>query len=99
LTIREEKTVFDTTSRYAKTQIYSVTDHRGRQVSIVAVPDAPTQGLLGYHVLRQGQRVDHLAAHYLNDPTGFWRICEENDVMLPEALSEAPEIAIPTRAG
>ncbi len=90
--------MFDSGSRYANVQIYRVADHRGRQVAIVAVPGAPVQDLLGYHVLHQGQRLDHLAAHYLNDPSGFWRICEENDVMLPEALSEAPEIAIPTRA-
>ena len=41
------------------------------------------------------ERLDHLAAIYLHEPTGFWRICEANEVMLPEALSEQVEIAIP----
>ena len=43
--------------------------------------------LLGVHLLKQGQRLDHLAARYLNDPAGFWRLAEQNDVMLPEALT------------
>ena len=55
------------------------------------------QTLLGYHVRKEGQRLDHLAYRYLNDATAFWRICELNDVMHAEQLSEAAEIAIPTK--
>lgn len=89
--------MFDEKSRYAARQPYQVTDQRGRTVPVVPVPEAPGERLLGYHVRVQGQRLDHLASHYLNDPAGFWRICELNDVMLPEALSEAQEIAIPRK--
>ncbi len=89
--------MFDEKSRYVKAQTYTVTDHRGRQVSVVCVPPPPTQVMLGIHVLRQGQRLDHLAAHYLDNPAGFWRICELNDAMLPDALAERPEIAIPVK--
>jgi hypothetical protein len=53
---------------------------------------------LGIHVLRQGERLDHLAARYTADPAGFWRIAEQNDVMLPEALTEAREIEIPVKS-
>jgi hypothetical protein len=52
---------------------------------------------LGVHRLLQGQRIDHLAFKYLDDPAGFWRICELNDVMLPETLSEASEVKIPKK--
>ena len=41
------------------------------------------------HRRKQGQRLDHLAAFYIKDVYGFWRIAELNNVMLPEALSEA----------
>jgi len=41
--------------------------------------------------------MDLLAAKYLDDPAGFWRIAEQNDVMLPEALTEKREIEIPTK--
>ena len=89
--------VFDSKSRYAKLEPEQVTDSRGRTVVIVPAPKAPRQELLGVHRLRQGQRLDHLAKKYLDDPAGFWRICEFNDVMLPEALTEASEIKIPRR--
>ena len=89
--------MFDAKSRYFDLTPYLVTDRRGRTVSVVPVPAAASETLLGYHVRVQGQRLDHLASHYLNDPAGFWRICELNDAMLPEALSEAPEIAIPRK--
>jgi hypothetical protein len=91
--------MFDTKSRYAQLKSYQVTDHRGRTVAVVPVPKAPTQTLLGYHVLRQGQRLDHLAYKYLDDPAGYWRICEFNDVMQAEMLTEAEEIAIPNKVG
>jgi hypothetical protein len=89
--------MFDAKSRYAKLVPYVVTDHRGRQVTVVPVPPAPRQAMLGTHLLREGERVDHLAHQYLDNPTGFWRIAELNGAMLPEVLSEQREIAIPTR--
>lgn len=89
--------MYDEKSRYAKTKQRQVKDSRGRLVSVVGVPEAPVQPIIGYHALMQGQRTDHLAYQYLQDPAGFWRICEANDVMLPEALSEQAEIAIPPK--
>ena len=89
--------MFEPKSRYADVETYEVTDHRGRAVKVVAVPPAPRQTRLGVHLRRQGQRLDHLAAKYLRDPAGFWRFCEMNDVMLPEALSEADEIIVPVK--
>ncbi len=88
---------FDPKSRYAGIDRYEVTDRRGRVVTVVAVPVRPDQTLRGYHRRLQGQRLDHLAARYLDDPAGYWRIAELADVMWPDALAEAPEIPIPTR--
>ena len=89
--------MFDEKSRYAGLEPYLVTDRRGRTVSVVPVPGRPRQTLLGYHIRREGQRLDHLAHRYLDDPAAFWRLCDFNQAMLPEALSEAPEIAIPRK--
>jgi hypothetical protein len=80
--------MFDARSRYARLHRYIVTDRRGRQVEVVPVAPAPDQPLLGLHVLRQGERLDHLSATYLDDPTGYGRIAERNDVMWPDALLE-----------
>jgi hypothetical protein len=89
--------MFDEKSRYQGLAPYQVTDRRGRTVTVVPVPPASRETLLGYHLRRQGQRLDHLAFHYLDNAAGFWRICELNDVMSPEALSEVIEIAIPRK--
>jgi hypothetical protein len=87
--------MFDPKSRYVRLTTYPKLDHRGRTVAVVPVPPPPTDALLGIHVLRQGERLDHLAYRYLEDPAGFWRIAEFNGVMLAEALTEEREIAIP----
>ncbi len=89
--------MFDDKSRYKGLKTYQRTDRRGRKVATVPVPAAPEEKFRGYHRRIQGQRVDHMAYRYLNNAAGFWRICELNDVMLPEALSEASDIAIPRK--
>jgi len=89
--------VFDPKSRYVKyAKAYTTVDRRGRTVVAVRPARAPAQATLGVHRRKQGQRLDHLAAFYLQDAAGFWRIAELNEVMLPEALSEADVIDIPT---
>lgn len=90
--------MFNTNSRYYNLPTYTVTDGRGRTVNVVSVPPPPLQDLLGYHLLKKGQRPDHLANKYLDDPTAYWRIAAINDVTLPEALTEQPQIAIPQKS-
>jgi len=89
--------MFDNKSRYKDAESYQRTDWRGRTVTVTGTPEASQEQFLGYHLRIQGQRLDHMAYRYLNNGAGFWRICDLNDVMLPEALSEASEIAIPKK--
>lgn len=86
---------FDEKSRYKDQPVYLVLDGRGREVTVVLPPDAPRQTVRGYHARKQGQRLDHMAAKYLRNPAGFWRICEINEAMTAEQLSEVDEVAIP----
>lgn len=89
--------VFDRKSRYANNATtYSVTDRRGRTVVALTVPEPPVLTLLGEHLRKQGQRLDHLANFYSADPNGFWRIAEINEAMLPDALAEVAIMKIPT---
>jgi len=91
--------VFDAKSRYVKyAKVTSAVDRRGRVVACVTPAEVPAQPELGRHRLRQGQRLDHLANHYLGDPAGFWRIAEINDAMTPEAALDTPLVRIPTRS-
>jgi len=90
--------MFDDKSRSVSAPTEIVPDSRGRTVTVVLPPAPPAQLQLGIHALRQGERLDHLAALYLSNPAGYWRIAEQNNVMLPEALTEAREIEIPVKA-
>jgi hypothetical protein len=53
------------------------------------------------HTFTQGERLDLIAAAYLDDPTQFWRICDANAVMHPAELEERVGrrivIAVPTK--
>jgi hypothetical protein len=89
--------IFEAKSRYVKdASICEATDRRGRRVPALTVVNKPVQTLLGEHLRKEGQRLDHLGNFYLEDPNGFWRICELNDAMLPDALAEADIVKIPT---
>lgn len=89
--------VFDPKSRYPKNaSIYEATDRRGRKVAALTAADKPIQTLLGEHLRKEGQRLDHVANFYLLDSNGFWRIAELNDAMLPDALAESETLKIPT---
>ena len=36
----------------------------------------------------KGERLDNIAAQYMGDPTLFWRLCDANNAMRPEELTE-----------
>jgi hypothetical protein len=89
---------FDSKSRYAKhAETYEVQDRRGRIVQALTPAEPPAQSLLGEHLRKQGQRLDHLANHYLADPNGFWRLAEVNDAILPDAVLVRDTIKIPSK--
>lgn len=89
--------MFDRKSRYAKLVAYQAVDRRGRTVPVVPVPDPPDELTIGQLIVKQGQRLDHIADALLGDPNGYWRIAELNGAVLPEALSEAQELKIPPK--
>jgi hypothetical protein len=89
--------VFDRKSRYVKNATtYEATDRSGRKVLALTAARKPDQTLLGEHRLKAGQRLDHLANFYMQDPNGFWRVSELNDAMLPDQLAEVEIVKIPT---
>jgi hypothetical protein len=90
--------IYERNSRYAKfAKIEETTDAEGRKVLTMGVARVPAQKELGEHIRRDGQRLDHLASYYLKDASAYWRICEMNDVLLPDQLAEVELIRIPTR--
>ena len=87
--------MFDPKSRYAKIATYRFTDLRGRTIEVVGVPTPLAEALRGLHVRKEGERYDHLAARYLSNPAGYWRLADLNDACTADALSELPRVRIP----
>jgi hypothetical protein len=52
------------------------------------VPPPERFDLLQEHEMTQGDRLDNLAAQYLGDPEQFWRLCDANNAIRPEELTE-----------
>jgi hypothetical protein len=89
--------LFDAKSRYANLPTVLLADARGRTVEVVPPAPPPQQALRGRHLRRQGERADHLAALYLANPAGYWRLAEINDAMTAEVLSELREVDVPVK--
>ena len=82
-------------SRYKDLATATVSDHKGRAVPVLPPAPRGNELLLGHHKRAEIERLDHMAARYLKDPAGFWRIADINQAVLPDALTEMLEIAIP----
>ena len=52
------------------------------------VPSPDRFALLLEHVVTQGDRLDNITAQYLGDPEQFWRVCDANNAMRPDELTE-----------
>jgi hypothetical protein len=84
-------------SRYANAGTYTVTLPGGRMVAATRIPLPSPGTLIGYHRRLEGQRLDLIAYHYLADATAFWRLCDTNDTMVPDALAAHDLIGIPAK--
>jgi hypothetical protein len=86
--------MFEPTSRYYNIETVKMTvggDEGPRVISYKRrriIPSGETMTTLVEHTVTQGDRLDNLAARYVGDPEQFWRICDANDVLRPEELTE-----------
>jgi len=88
--------MFASNSRYLKLTTYTVTLPDGRVVTATRLWQSPVSlALVGYHTRAQGDRLDLLAARYLQDPTLFWKLCDANGTSVAAALEARPLIGIP----
>jgi len=84
-----------TDSRYYGSSTLQYTAPDGRNVTYLArrfvpQPGAPNYATVAQHTVKQGDRLDLLAANYLGDPLMFWLLCDANGGVRPEALVESP---------
>jgi hypothetical protein len=86
---------FPTDSRYYASSTLQYTGPDGQPVTYLArrfVPQAgaPNYATVAQHTVKQGDRLDLLAANYLGDPLMFWLLCDANGAIRPGALVATP---------
>ena len=57
---------------------------------MVPQPGAPNFATVAQHQVKQGDRLDLIAAKYLGDPLIFWLICDANGAIEPHDLVATP---------
>jgi hypothetical protein len=82
---------FPTDSRYYATKTLTYVTPAGETIAylarrIVPQPGPPNFATIATHGVRQGDRLDLIAAKYLGDPLIFWLICDANGAIDPADL-------------
>jgi hypothetical protein len=85
-------------SRYLNLTPYTVVRPDGSTVQVARLPLPGPALVLGYYKRGAAQRLDLIAAHFLADATAFWRICDANNSVVPDALANRDLVGIPRDA-
>jgi hypothetical protein len=83
--------MFDSTSRYASIEDATIELPDGRTATYKRrrfLPHARELQPLGEETVQPGDRIDLVANRTIGDPEQFWRVCDANDAVDPEALIE-----------
>jgi hypothetical protein len=97
---------FPTDSRYYGFGVLQYPAPGGKSVPylarrIIPQPGAPNYATINQYTVKQGDRLDQIAARFLGDPILAWLICDANGAMAPDDLVSAPGrvLAITTPQG
>jgi nucleoid-associated protein YgaU len=90
---------FPTDSRYYGSSVLQYTAPNGQVIPylarrIVPQPGAPNYATINTYTVRQGDRLDLIAAKYLGDPLMAWLICDANGAMKPYDLVKTPGMVL-----
>jgi hypothetical protein len=82
---------FPTDSRYYGARTLTYVTPAGETITylarrIVPQPGPPNFATIATHAVRQGDRLDLIAAKYLGDPLIFWLVCDANGAIEPADL-------------
>ena len=93
--------MFETTSRYAgiaeatievEAEDGTIRTIRYKRRRFLPPPEEMTP--ITEHVMSDADRLDLLAARYVGDPTGFWRLCDAHDILRPVELERPGRIVV-----
>jgi hypothetical protein len=83
--------MFETTSRYYNLETDTYTSPDGREITYKLrrfLPQGADLALLQEVTVLQGDRLDLITARTLGEAEQFWRICDANDAMKPDELTD-----------
>jgi hypothetical protein len=83
--------MFPRTSRYYNIETATRETLEGRKVVYLRrrfLPDSTKSIPIAEHLVAQGERLDNITARYLTDPEQFWRVCDANNAMQPQELTD-----------
>ncbi len=86
------KDLFTVTSRYYTVDTAQLTGADGKVIVYLRrrrVPQPEEFVTLQEHHVVDGDRLDNVAAQYLGDPEQYWRLCDANNAMEPEELTQS----------
>jgi hypothetical protein len=86
-----EATAFPPTSRYHGIATAGLKTDQDKTITYLRrrfIPQPERFALIQEHSVVQGDRPDNLANQYLGDPERFWLLCDANNVMDPNDLTE-----------
>jgi nucleoid-associated protein YgaU len=86
---------FPTDSRYYGSSTLTYTTPGGQSITylarrLVPQPGAPNYSTVAQYTVKQGDRLDLIAAKFLGDPLIYWLICDANGAIRPNDLVETP---------
>jgi len=87
--------MFSVTSRYYNIETTTLEAPEGSKIVYLRrrfLPASAKSVPLAYHLVAQGERLDNITARYLSDPEQFWRVCDANNAMLPQELTDDAHI-------
>ncbi len=97
---------FPTDSRYYRSSTLQYTTPDGQVIPYLArrfvpQPGAPNFATVARHTVKNGDRLDLIAARYLGDPLMAWLLCDANGAIAPNDLIATPGrvLAITTPQG
>ena len=95
--------MFEHTSRYFSIETATLEDAQGNVIAYKRrrfLPPGESLPLLSEVMISQGDRLDLLAYKFYSDPEQYWRICDANNAMNPEELTDEAgkliKVPIPT---
>jgi len=82
---------FSLSSRYKDMLTSAMAANDGQSIVYLRrrfVPKAENFTILQEHKVKEGERLDNITNQYLGDPERFWHLCDSNNAVNPDELTE-----------